>query len=392
MRQWQKAIMPKPPGTNPSGVGDGRRPGLRYHRGMIHPTRRPRRIAALAVTVISGCSGIESSATPAPERGSPEGVAGLAEEHVPDADPLITVGRTATRRFFEGEDDALWEAFTSELREQLGGQQAALAAARLEVEVELGAEVEVLWEELVGQGDQTVYVRTSRFENFEQHFQVVFAIDADGALASFSIQPVQAEAPSDYLDYRTKTELQLPFEGEWTVLWGGRTLDVNYHTVYPDQRFAYDLLVMRDGVSHTGDGTSLEDYHCWGLRVLAPGRGSVHAAGDGHDDNVPGEMDREHALGNHVILDHGNGEYSFLSHLQKGSVAVEVGDEVDVGTFLGRCGNSGSATEPHIHYHLQDTPDFIQGRGMPAQFRDYVADGEFVERGEPVKPQVIRNQ
>ncbi len=124
----------------------------------------------------------------------------------------------------------------------------------------------------------------------------------------------------------------------------------------------------------------------WPPRAIPP------AAGDGHDDNVPGKMDPGHPLGNHVILDHGNGEYSFLAHLQKGSVAVEVGDEVEVGTFLGLCGNSGNTSEPHIHYHLQDTPTFGKGRGMPAQFVDYLADGVPVERGEPVKPQVIRNR
>ena len=53
------------------------------------------------------------------------------------------------------------------------------------------------------------------------------------------------------------------------------------------------------------------------------------------------------------------------------------------------CGNSGSSTEPHIHYHLQDTPDFGQGQGMPAQFLDYEADGEVVERGEPVQGQTV---
>jgi hypothetical protein len=39
---------------------------------------------------------------------------------------------------------------------------------------------------------------------------------------------------------------------------------------------------------------------------------------------------------------------------------------------------------------LQDTAVFGKGVGLPAQFLDYVADGEPVERGEPVKGQVVR--
>ena len=47
--------------------------------------------------------------------------------------------------------------------------------------------------------------------------------------------------------------------------------------------------------------------------------------------------------------------------------------------------------EPHLHYHLQDSPTGFKGDGMPAQFLDYFADGNPVERGEPVKGQTIHN-
>ena len=44
----------------------------------------------------------------------------------------------------------------------------------------------------------------------------------------------------------------------------------------------------------------------------------------------------------------------------------------------------------HLHYHLQTTPEFSAGEGLPIQFLDYVADEERVVRGEPVKGQRIR--
>jgi hypothetical protein len=95
-------------------------------------------------------------------------------------------------------------------------------------------------------------------------------------------------------------------------------------------------------------------------------------------------------LGNHIILDHGNGEHSFLAHLRKGSVRIAVGDTVAAGIVVGECGNSGNSSEPRLRDHLQTTPVFGRGEGLPAQFRGYVADGEPVERGEPVPGQRIR--
>ncbi|HEX6938406.1 MAG TPA: M23 family metallopeptidase [Longimicrobiales bacterium] len=116
----------------------------------------------------------------------------------------------------------------------------------------------------------------------------------------------------------------------------------------------------------------------------------VAASRDGIEDNRPGVLNAAEPLGNHVVLGHGNGEYSFLAHLRKGSVRVRVGDRVSAGDRVGECGNSGDSSEPHLHYHLQTTPDFGRGAGLPAQFREYVAGGEPVERGEPVQGQRIR--
>jgi murein DD-endopeptidase MepM/ murein hydrolase activator NlpD len=108
-------------------------------------------------------------------------------------------------------------------------------------------------------------------------------------------------------------------------------------------------------------------------------------------DNIPGEMNEDAPAGNHVVVDHGNGEHSVLAHLRLGSVTVEEGDRVETGQRLGACGNSGRSSEPHLPYHLQTGSVFGEGIGLPAPFDDYVADGEPVERGEPIRDQVIRS-
>ena len=80
------------------------------------------------------------------------------------------------------------------------------------------------------------------------------------------------------------------------------------------------------------------------------------------------------------------------SFLLNGSVAVEPGDSVSAGDRLGLCGNSGNTSEPHLHFHVQDKPRFGQGNGKPAFFNDYLADGEFVERGEPTRGQSVQHR
>ena len=198
-------------------------------------------------------------------------------------------------------------------------------------------------------------------------------------------------AATKYLDYQIQTVLSLPFTGEWYVYWGGRTIAQNYHSAYRDQRFAYDFMILGNGKSHSGTGKDNADYFCFGRPILAPGAGQVVGAGNEESDRTPGTMLTENPLGNHVIIDHGCSEFSFLAHLRQGSVTVRPGDTVTLGQPLGECGNSGHSSEPHLHYHLQTTAVPFRGDGLPAQFLDYVANGSAIARGEPLAGQNVRN-
>jgi hypothetical protein len=308
-----------------------------------------------------------------------------------DAD-VLERGRELTEAFYQGELAEVVEAFNDDMRSALGGVE-GLDTFRDQVLAQLGTETEVLDEQVTSPAGHRVYQRSARFERGPGSVVVLWAFDGDGRVAGFSIRPEQGEpeeAPTRHLDYRTKTPLRLPFDDEWTVVWGGRTVDQNYHAAHVDQRFAYDLLVVADGSRHTSAGAANEDYHCFRRPVLAPGPGTVAVVRDGVADNTPGEMNPGVPPGNHVVLDHGNGEYSFLAHFQEGTLRVAVGDTVAPGDTLGLCGNSGNSSEPHLHYHLQDTPTFGKGEGLPTQFLDYLADDEPVARGEPVQGQRIR--
>jgi murein DD-endopeptidase MepM/ murein hydrolase activator NlpD len=63
------------------------------------------------------------------------------------------------------------------------------------------------------------------------------------------------------------------------------------------------------------------------------------------------------ALGVYAIVKHdvdGVTYYSVSAHMQSGSLAVKVGDKVELGDTLGAVGNTGMSTGPHLHFGILD--------------------------------------
>lgn len=299
-------------------------------------------------------------------------------------------GRRLTRWLLDGRADSISLHMADAYRSDLGGPEGVRRAVR-SIRGQIGAEESLIREEAFPRRSQKHYYRIARFTGAPGRSMTIhWAWDRDGDVVYVRVRPTPRPADTGRGDYRTKSDLRLPFRGEWYVFWGGRTAHRNYHVRSPDQRFAYDFVVLRDGRTHAGDGRDNDDYHCFGRPVLAPASGRVVSVVDTVPPNEPGRMNEDVPPGNHVVLDHGNGEYSLIAHLRGESVAVEAGDRVDRGERLGACGNSGRSSEPHVHYHLQTGPRFGEGVGLPAQFRRYVADGEIVERGEPTRGQLVR--
>jgi murein DD-endopeptidase MepM/ murein hydrolase activator NlpD len=188
--------------------------------------------------------------------------------------------------------------------------------------------------------------------------------------------------------------LSLPFRGPWQVVWGGDTRGQNQHHDVPNQKFAFDLLgVGPDGKTQRGEGKKNEDYFAFGREVLAPADGTVMEVIEGVHDNTPGSMNSYSAVGNCVIIQHREDEVSVLAHFRQGTIQVKEGDKVQRGQLLGQCGNSGNSSEPHIHYHLQNSAVLQDGLGIKIVF-DKVSvtkDGKIETRANysPVKGDLI---
>ena len=303
------------------------------------------------------------------------------------ANPMLE-GRRIANMFHDGDIQAIWSASTPDMQKAFGSLN-DLGELRNNLIAQFGTEDELLSERAATQVGFEVYTRVSRWTGTEAPLQLIIAIDEFNKVAGFWIKPQPMAAYSPHLDYRVKTDLYLPISGDWYVYWGGRTVEDNYHAVDKGQRFAVDQLVLEDGKSHEGDFNSLESYHCWGRSILAPAKGTIVQAVDGLPDQAIGTSDPANPTGNHVVIDFGNNEYGFFAHLQNNSVRVSAGDHVTLGQEVGLCGNSGNSSEPHLHFHLQTSPIFGQGDGLPAQFTNYKANGVLIKKGEPTKGEII---
>ncbi len=145
-------------------------------------------------------------------------------------------------------------------------------------------------------------------------------------------------------------KVRLPFYGTWTVNQGH---DGEY-THKGEWAHAWDFIILdSNGKQFKNDGLVTTDYHCFGKNVIAPADGEVVEVDDGIDDNPIGEINIVKNWGNTVIIKHGVGLYSKLSHLKKGSIAVNIGDKVRFGAKIGEVGNSGRSAYPHLHFQLQ---------------------------------------
>jgi murein DD-endopeptidase MepM/ murein hydrolase activator NlpD len=341
-------------------------------------TRTLRRLAALAVPVLLALPLL-----------APRLSAGAKF----DREAALTRGHELTAFIVNNQPGPLWALFAPPMAEALG-DSARFAATLSAIQGLTGRVDSVLDERTTEENGALVYRADCRFAKQKDPWTVSIAFDDRARIIGMFVRPSANATPTAYdsphLDYVVRTPLHLPFGGEWTVFWGGRTIEQNYHARARDQRFALDLLMTRDGRSHSGDGAELEDYYCYGQPVLAPAAGKVVWLQDSLPDNRPGRTDPRHPTGNAVILDHGHDEYSLLAHLQPRTLEVRLGQRVRTGDVIGLCGNSGNTTEPHLHYHLQDGPRFGDADGLPPRFLDLYVDGVYADTAEIVKGQKVR--
>jgi len=164
---------------------------------------------------------------------------------------------------------------------------------------------------------------------------------------------------------------------------------------YLAQRYAVDWLRIDDGgFWWRGDPSKNESYVVFGDAVFSATSGVVVSTRNDLPENTPPHplpnLNVDNVLGNHVIVDIGDGRFATYAHLQPGSVQVSVGDRVHRGQQLGQVGNTGSSSAPHLHFHVTDSPagNGVLANGVPYVFTDFLLTGKVLNLDEWISQEV----
>jgi hypothetical protein len=190
--------------------------------------------------------------------------------------------------------------------------------------------------------------------------------------------------------YVQKTSLIFPFRGKGIVLQGGATNGGHRNR---SGAYAIDAMGLDEAwsVQRPGDGKKNSDYPGFGRTLIAPADGTVVKLRSDRPDQPVGDASDPAFFapefvkqgggdpGNHLVIDHGHGEFSMIAHFMAGSLLVTDGEAVKQGQALGRLGHSGDSNAPHCHYQLQDGADWQFADALPVRFAN--VDEQILDRG-----------
>jgi len=174
---------------------------------------------------------------------------------------------------------------------------------------------------------------------------------------------------------KPSVEIQFPLRGgTYYISTGGSNsvLNLHYKPHTPAQMYAIDIDRV-DGLGQYASGLApdrLEDFLIFGETVYSPCDGRVIEVEDGMLDNRPFEYDSETGSGNYVVIQSDSLQVELL-HFRQGSLLVQPGDRVLAGDPVGRVGNSGFSTQPHLHLQVSrstGTDSSASQVGVPVRF------------------------
>ncbi|SBT94899.1 Peptidase family M23 [Streptomyces sp. DI166] len=215
--------------------------------------------------------------------------------------------------------------------------------------------------------------------------------------------------PQGRPEQREPVEVEAPVTGRWSALNSPASRTPSHGTHAYGQTYAIDVVAEPEPGRRPGFralwplARRSTAYPAYGAPLLAVADGTVVRADDRQRDHLsrsslPGLLYlmlaeatvREIAgvrriVGNHLVLDLGDGTHALYAHLKRGSLTVAEGEKVPAGQVVARCGNSGNSSEPHVHFQLMDGPDPVTAKGIPFRWRGIgvPANGEVFEAPAP---------
>ncbi len=196
-------------------------------------------------------------------------------------------------------------------------------------------------------------------------------VPANGSIEAFAIAPGKSKGA-----------------GSWAytyhATWGNTSARHDDEHVYLLPYAAGEAYAVSQGFhgsySHTGGDAYAIDFR------MAEGT-PVHAARGGvvvgsRDDSAVGGPSKDYEWdANYLMIKHSDGTLGHYVHLQKGGNRVKVGDEVKAGEWIGRSGNTGHTTGPHLHFAVFKAADGKTRETFPVRFNAFGAIAQTLKEG-----------
>jgi hypothetical protein len=175
-------------------------------------------------------------------------------------------------------------------------------------------------------------------------------IDHGATVASFRLVPTPYSLdPALPSGGDAFTALPTPLNGLWYVGQGAFT-----HGTHAGI-WAYDLYRTDDALDpeRPPGSVNLTDNYSFGWPILAPAAGTVYSLDNTYPDHPPYDPSPP-GPPNFLFLQIPGNLGLLFSHTMQGSILYAANAAVAGGAVLGRVGDSGSATWPHLHYEAQE--------------------------------------
>ena len=308
----------------------------------------------------------------------------------------VEQGRSDVDSFLSGDVKKLWGTMSPDFQEHVGGLTKFEQIAH-QTAAQFGSLTQTLHEDaLPAPGGSIVYTRVVKLSQYPSPlvFTVAFRpapAPSDGFLTTtFLVRLEPNPYASSFAQQKLKTAVQFPLVGQWVVYQGGSLVSENYHAATADERFAYDLVAIKNDALFSGPEEDNKSWFSFDQPVLADADGVVSFVESGVSDNTPGHPNSGvPKYGNSVVIDHLNGEFSMYAHLKEGSILLKPGMAVKAGQVIARTGNSGDSPFSHLHYHIQNSGQWFGGFGLQITFHSLMVNGKTMQDVTPVKGDAV---
>lgn len=231
--------------------------------------------------------------------------------------------------------------------QSLGGHEPEEVETRVSISSDVGAQEPLGWSGLSDDGDQSLLWPFVRRIDVAEDF-------AGGQLLLTSDATVGGEDVSFRRDWHVErvepAVLTGPVLGAWQLGNGPGQVRLHGHYRKPQHRYAYDMVVMEEGRTYRGPVHDNASYFAWNRSIRAAADGVIVDICDREPDKPGKRASGSPCRDNRVVVEHADGLYTAYLHIQQHSATVSPGTRVKAGQVIAQVGNSGSSSEPHLHF------------------------------------------